>query len=78
MKPTALPVARAAAHDVCDNGARPASGREAGALTMAQRGYRVMDSDMHVQEPFSMWADYLGPAFCDRAPRSAHEDGTGP
>ena len=33
------------------------------------RIYNVIDADGHVLEPFSLWNDYLDPAFRDRAPR---------
>src|SRR5262245_43220713 len=33
------------------------------------RSYRVIDSDGHVLEPFTLWADYIEPAFRDRAPQ---------
>src|SRR5260370_23882510 len=45
---------------------------------MAKDGFRVMDSDMHVQEPFSMWVEYLEPAFRDRAQQSIHPENRGP
>lgn len=45
---------------------------------MVQNGFKVMDSDMHVQEPFWVWEQYLDPAFRDRAPQVSHEDGRGP
>ena len=35
---------------------------------MAKRGYRVMDSDMHVVEPPDLWQRYLDPAWRDAAP----------
>src|SRR3569833_2669704 len=33
------------------------------------RAYYVIDADGHILEPFSLWNDYLDPAFRDRAPR---------
>ncbi|MBI4637101.1 MAG: amidohydrolase [Candidatus Rokubacteria bacterium] len=36
---------------------------------MAKRGFRVMDSDIHVVEPHDLWLRYLEPRFKDRAPR---------
>lgn len=32
-------------------------------------GYRVLDSDIHLMEPVDFWAEYLDPAFRDRAPK---------
>ena len=32
------------------------------------RAYNVIDADGHILEPFSLWNDYLDPAFRDRAP----------
>ena len=31
--------------------------------------YRVIDADAHVLEPFSLWSEYMEPAYRDRAPR---------
>ena len=36
---------------------------------MAKNGFKVMDSDMHVNEPVDLWLRYIDPAFKDRAPR---------
>jgi uncharacterized protein len=33
---------------------------------MANQGFRVMDSDLHVIEPPELWRDYLDPRFRDR------------
>lgn len=33
---------------------------------MAKNGFRVMDSDLHVVEPRTLWEDYLDPAFRGR------------
>ena len=35
---------------------------------MAINGFKVMDSDMHVQEPADLWQRYMAKAFRDRAP----------
>ena len=35
---------------------------------MAQNGYKVMDSDMHVLEPTDLWQRYIEPKYRDRAP----------
>ena len=40
-----------------------------------KRNLRVMDSDIHVFEPISLWAEYLEPRFRDRAPKAG---GRGP
>ena len=34
-----------------------------------RNGYRVIDTDSHQMEPPRIWADYIDPAFADRAPR---------
>ena len=36
---------------------------------MAKRGIRVVDSDMHVVEPWDLWQRYTEPAYLDQAPR---------
>jgi predicted TIM-barrel fold metal-dependent hydrolase len=33
------------------------------------RTYNVIDADGHVLEPFTLWGDYLDPAYRDRAPK---------
>jgi predicted TIM-barrel fold metal-dependent hydrolase len=33
------------------------------------RAYNVIDSDGHILEPLSLWADYMDPTLRDRAPR---------
>jgi hypothetical protein len=33
------------------------------------RAYRVIDAESRVLEPFDLWAEYLHPAFRDRAPQ---------
>src|SRR5260221_12291390 len=33
------------------------------------RTYNVIDADGHVLEPFTLWGDYMDPAFKDRAPK---------
>jgi len=35
-----------------------------------KQGLRVMDSDIHVLEPSTFWAEYLDPRFRDRAPKA--------
>jgi predicted TIM-barrel fold metal-dependent hydrolase len=42
---------------------------------MAKHGFRVMDSDLHVVEPSSLWDDYLDPKFRGRITRE--KDATG-
>jgi len=42
---------------------------------MARRGFRVIDSDMHVMEPPDLWQRYVDPRFRERAPRGS---ATGP
>ena len=36
---------------------------------MAKNGFKVMDSDMHVIEPWDMWLQYIEPEYKDRAPK---------
>ena len=43
---------------------------------MAKGGFKVMDSDIHVDEPHDLWDRYLEPRFKDRAPRFAAIDGS--
>jgi len=33
------------------------------------RSYHVIDADGHVLEPFTLWNDYLDPAYRERAPK---------
>ena len=35
---------------------------------MAHNGFKVFDSDMHVQEPPDLWTRYIDPKFKDQAP----------
>ena len=39
---------------------------------MANQGYKVMDSDMHLIEPHDLWQRYIDPAFKAIAPIGAH------
>ena len=39
---------------------------------MAKRGFRVMDSDMHIVEPADLWERYIDPAFRERAPQGTN------
>ena len=43
---------------------------------MARGGFKVMDSDIHVDEPHDLWDRYLEPRFRGRAPRFAAIDGS--
>jgi uncharacterized protein len=36
---------------------------------MANSGFKIIDSDMHVIEPPDLWSRYIGPGYRDRAPR---------
>lgn len=36
---------------------------------MAKRDIRVVDSDMHVVEPWDLWQQYTDPAYLDQAPK---------
>jgi predicted TIM-barrel fold metal-dependent hydrolase len=42
---------------------------------MAKHGFRVMDSDLHVIEPRSLWEDYLDPKFRGRITAVANTEG---
>ena len=44
---------------------------------MSKRGYRIIDSDMHVMEPPDLWLRYIDDRFKDRAPRVGEIDGSG-
>ena len=35
---------------------------------MAHKGYKVLDSDLHVFEPADLWLRYIEPEYRDRAP----------
>ena len=43
---------------------------------MAKGGFKVMDSDIHVDEPHDLWDRYLEPRFRDRAPKFTAIDGS--
>ncbi len=43
---------------------------------MAKGQFKVMDSDIHVDEPHDLWLKYIEPRFKDRAPRFAPIDGS--
>src|SRR4030095_7285736 len=43
---------------------------------MAKGGFKVMDSDIHVDEPHDLWLRYMEPRFRDRAPRFSPIDGS--
>ena len=40
---------------------------------MASNGFKVFDSDLHVQEPWDLWLRYIEPAYRDRAPVGSTE-----
>jgi predicted TIM-barrel fold metal-dependent hydrolase len=42
---------------------------------VAKRGFKVMDSDMHVLEPVDLWQRYLEPVYRDRAPIGTSQGG---
>lgn len=42
---------------------------------MAVNGYRVIDCDGHVDEPFDLFTTHIEPAFRERAPRRVERDG---
>ena len=43
---------------------------------MAKGQFKVMDSDIHVDEPHDLWVKYMEPRFKDRAPRFSPIDGS--
>ena len=40
---------------------------------MAKKGFKVLDSDLHIIEPPDLWLRYIDPEFRDRAPRGLTE-----
>ena len=38
-------------------------------------GFKVLDSDMHIQEPADLWQRHIDPQFLDRAPRGSTATG---
>ena len=43
---------------------------------MAKNGFKFMDSDMHIAEPWDLWEKWIEPNFRDRAPKCRHEHPT--
>jgi hypothetical protein len=44
-----------------------------------KQGFKVMDSDIHVREPYDLWARYIEPRFKARAPQFTDiPDGSSP
>jgi hypothetical protein len=44
-----------------------------------KQGFKVIDSDIHVQEPHDLWARYIEPQFKERAPQFTNiPDGSSP
>ncbi|MCH8089230.1 MAG: amidohydrolase family protein, partial [Chloroflexi bacterium] len=41
---------------------------------MVKNGFKVLDSDMHVHEPWDLWLNYIDPEFRDRAPVGTSKD----
>lgn len=41
---------------------------------MSKNGFKIMDSDMHVHEPWDLWLNYIDPQFKDRAPVGRTKD----
>src|SRR5262249_22062153 len=39
------------------------------------RNYNVIDADGHVLEPFTLWNDYMDPAYRERAPKLVKDKG---
>jgi uncharacterized protein len=42
-----------------------------------KRGFKIMDSDMHIMEPVDLWERYIDRRFLDRAPRIIPIKGSG-
>ena len=42
-----------------------------------KRGFKIIDSDMHVFEPLDLWERYIDKRFLDRAPRLLPVKGSG-
>ena len=40
---------------------------------MSKNGFRILDSDMHIQEPPDLWQRFIEPAFRDAAPVGIHQ-----
>lgn len=40
---------------------------------MSRNGFRILDSDMHIQEPPDLWQRYIEPAYRDQAPVGVHK-----
>ena len=40
---------------------------------MANQGFKVLDSDMHIVEPWDLWEKWIEPEFKDRAPKCKHD-----
>ena len=40
---------------------------------MAKNGFKVLDSDMHIVEPWDLWLQYIEPKYRERAPVGARE-----
>ena len=41
---------------------------------MSTNGFKVMDSDMHVNEPWDMYLNYIDPEYKERAPVGVNQD----
>ncbi len=41
---------------------------------MSKNGFKVMDSDMHVNEPWDLWLNYIDPEYKERAPVGVNQD----
>jgi hypothetical protein len=44
---------------------------------MAKQGFKIMDCDMHIQEPEDLWRRYLDERYRHRAPKYVPVDSTG-
>ena len=40
---------------------------------MAKNGFKVLDSDLHIVEPWDLWEERIEPEFKDRAPKCRHD-----
>src|SRR5437868_1227749 len=43
-------------------------------MGMPKNGFKILDSDMHIMEPWDLWQRYIEPEFRDRAPVGLSKD----
>src|SRR6266702_2511294 len=69
----------AAAYHFCGEASAPTQPRMPQAcqpqgVSPMSRSYHVIDADGHVLEPFTLWNDYLDPAYRERAPKLVKDE----